>query len=334
MKYVANPFTPIPKSTKSHVFGWADYWARSLGAQIYRGDFSDLKSTDEVYIDHGVNFSGSLNLFGGVSDEIVDRLIKLIGSGAEVISLDIDMPEYGAMVEKRLGAKSTSSKLTPTLVKCLKALFDGNTNGVDHLDVAASTGWWTIGDSHSTAFAPCRSGVFRNNGRTLKSFSGRLFHSTYLPTIQASAALVKGITLVFGSIDFRHHVMRYKRPKTYIEDLAKAYIGAASAIARETGIKQIELCAPMPVESESRKIPKTGYFKGTPFYGLREERLSATSYFIELLEKRSGSCYTLIMPPTGWYIMDPSKFERKHMELGGSVHLSPESYRSRGGWGV
>jgi hypothetical protein len=51
---IFNPFTPIPKSDKSHVKGWSIVWSQRLNADIATKDI-DLMNYDHIYIDHGVN---------------------------------------------------------------------------------------------------------------------------------------------------------------------------------------------------------------------------------------------------------------------------------------
>jgi hypothetical protein len=54
----------------SHTHGWALSWAENLGVPINY----DNDPINEIYVDHGVNFGGSLNLFGGYTQELEDRI--------------------------------------------------------------------------------------------------------------------------------------------------------------------------------------------------------------------------------------------------------------------
>ena len=86
---------------------------------------------------------------------------------------------------------------------------------------------------------------------------------------------------------------------------------------------------PVPVEWEGRKIPKTGYFKKTPFFGSMEERRAVTEQFISELYKQSGK---VVQAPEEWYTMDGEQYAKTYMEFGSSFHIAPPFYR-RNDWG-
>ena len=317
--YVINPFTPIPKSEKSHVRGWAIYWSRLLDAQILGKDLSMIKSTDEVYIDHGVNFSGGLNLFGGVDDDLADRLAVLVAAKPSLYSLDVAMPSYHTMLARRIGQSSTSKKLTQALVNKLANVLT-NSDIVTPYELKPRV--MTVGDSHSTAFAKQDSGVLRTNGRTLRGFTGNQGAFYTMPPS------VKEIAVVHGSIDIRHHLMREPKPEQAVKNLVKGLVLKAETLEQTLGVK-IELATPVPVEYEDRRIPKTGYFDGTPFFGSQKERAEITNVFIKELTNRWGN---VVMPPKQWYKMDPEDYANTIMEHGSSVHIAPTHYRSTINW--
>lgn len=116
----------------------------------------------EIYVDHGVNFGGSLNLFGGY-DEKLDRRIRNALKADVVWSLDIDMPDYARMLEAR---KDFSD---PDLIQALRE-WQARAKTVRSTDLELS--WLTIGDSHSAAWAPHNSMVVKENGKTLFQISG------------------------------------------------------------------------------------------------------------------------------------------------------------------
>ena len=43
----------------------------------------------------------------------------------------------------------------------------------------------------------------------------------------------------------------------------------------------VEYAMPWPIEFEGRKLPKTGYYKGQPFYGTRYERVMMLERILE-----------------------------------------------------
>ena len=63
---IVGSFTNIAKKKNSHSFGWARTWSENLGVEI---DFNN-QIHSKVYLLHGANFGGSLNLFGGFDEEL------------------------------------------------------------------------------------------------------------------------------------------------------------------------------------------------------------------------------------------------------------------------
>ena len=56
---------------------------------------------------------GTLNLFGGATDALFWNVSSVM-TAKEIISLDIDMPDWGAQLKKRIGAATTSKMITET----------------------------------------------------------------------------------------------------------------------------------------------------------------------------------------------------------------------------
>lgn len=313
-KLIFNPFSPIPKSQKSHVRGWSMIWAELLGAKIADKD-TDLTKADVLYLDHGVNFGGSLNLFGGVTGEVIDQLIHVLASDTPLVSLDIPMPKYADELEKRLG----QSTCNPALKYLLKPLRDREvcktkTMAGLHKDHV------TIGDSHASAFSPAGSSVIRMNGQTLH---GALRDDVVIKQLDALGYTPKRVTLVFGSIDIRHHIGRQDDPGLTMQELCKRYAELVVQIKSDY-LCEVEVAAPVPVEHEWRKIPKTGYYKGQPFYGSQMSRRRWTADFIAHMQDAGVSVVT---PPPHWYTCDGEQYAKDVMEMGGSVHIAPTFYR-------
>jgi hypothetical protein len=93
---------------------------------------------------------------------------------------------------------------------------------------------------------------------------------------------------------------------------------------------KVFFAAPVPVEFEERRIPKSGFYKKEPFYGSWQERHDLTNRFIDELHKQAGS---VVMPPEEWYTMNPETYAKTYMEHGSSFHIAPPFYR-RNDWGV
>lgn len=311
---IFNPFTPIPKNEKSHVRGWAKAWGCRLNAEILCKD-DDISKYDILYLDHGVNFEGSLNLFGGLNSEVYERLDALhtFMKHGPLVSLDFNMRDinYLAQMEKRLGANSTDKRITPKFLKALakQRIFECETQ--THHDLISSSA--IIGDSHSTAYASKSDKIFRTNGKTLYSVV-KMGIDEYIK--QFNLKSVRRLTFCLGSIDIRFHAHRHP------SDFEALIIEYCEQLIRLN--YDVQVCLPLPIESEDRKIPKSGFYKGQPFYGSRDERMAYLSLMKEVFEYFD---LQIIHPSVEWYKLDPKKFESDYMEFGGSVHLSPLKYR-------
>jgi hypothetical protein len=313
---ITNPVSPIPVNKKSHVYGWTSVWAEQLSALINHKCTEDILNADIVYIDHGVNFSGSLNLFGGADKGLFDRFNTIMECD-NVISLDHDMPKYGEMLKKRIGAKSTYEGITETWCDKVTGFLD-KCQSLKQEDLTYPN--VILGDSHTISFSDKNDRLFRNDGKTLNGVL-KVGLSNMMRGVKPEK-----LTLSFGSIDIRHHFMRHGITGDKMDDMLKEYIKQGDAIASE-----VYYCAPVPVEFEGRKIPKSGFYKGMPFYGSVQERHDLTNEFIERLGKLSGG--RVIMPPEAWYSMDKEDYAKTYMELNSSFHIAPLYYR-RNDWGI
>lgn len=291
--------------------GWSQSWAKRLkNAQVFHKCEPSLLDIDYVFIDHGVNYSGAMNLFGGLTTEIYNN-VNMLMACRKVMSLDHEMPNWGEQFRKRINANSTCDEITEEW--CDK-VSDWCTwvmpiwmhqLGLDHA---------IIGDSHCPAFAADDDAIFKKDGRTLFGCLKSGFDEIIPKNI-----IKRRITYCLGSIDIRHHIHRHD---TDIDNLVRRYVSEGSKYGNEQ-----YYCAPVPVEYEARRLPKTGYYKGTPFFGSREARAATTQQFIESLKKYAGPEF-VIMPPAHWYTMDPEQYAKTYMEYGSSVHMAPPYYRS------
>jgi len=315
---VTNPVSNIPKNQKSHVYGWALQWAELLSGNIEHNCSEEINKYDVVYIDHGVNFTGSLNLFGGFTEDVYRKFNNLMAAN-EVMSLDIKMPDYGEMFKKRLNAKSTSYLITESWCNKVSA-FCQSIKTLCHKDIDY-TGI-TIGDSHSIAFSMKGDLINKMDGKTLYGQLDTLFMN-YLHNINLTK--LNRITMCFGSIDVRHHIMR---KNTNVVKLYMTYIEKCEQLRNATGI-DVEIAAPVPVEYADRRIPKTGHYKGKPFHGAVKERQLVTHAIISILKNNYDN---VVKPPMSWYFMDPEEYAKTKMELNSSVHIAPINYR-RNNWG-
>mgnify|MGYP006079531755 CR=1 FL=1 len=321
---ITNPISNIPVNEKSHVHGWTQIWRDQTGSAINHKCTPAIKSFDTVYIDHGANFGGTLNLFGGAAKEVFDR-INLVASCPNIVSLDHDMPDYGEMLKKRIGANTTYEGITEEWCDMLSARLANIPSLKQHnLDtVYQNLEGITVGDSHTSAFSHRTDMVYRNDGKTLH---GAL--KTGLRSLFRGESPFGRVTLCLGSIDIRHHILRHS--DFVLENLIREYVAQGSALEMSYNCK-VSYAAPVPVEFEGRRIPKSGFYKKEPFFGSQQERSDLTKRFIDELNTQSGN--KVIMPPADWYTMNPELYAKTYMEHGSSFHIAPPFYR-RNDWGV
>ena len=319
---IVNPISNIPVNKKSHVYGWAKKWSDLLDIKI---DHKCDQYHETTYIDHGANFSGTLNLFGGANKDVFDRINRVMTS-EKVVSLDHEMPDYGEMFRKRIGAKTTYEGITESWcdrlsVKCKWI----NSLKMEELENAYDG--ITVGDSHTIAYANKGDVIFRNDGKTLHGALNEGLE-TFMRGVSAKRdkfmSFDTPVTFCFGSIDIRHHICRHGGlSKSMIE----RYVDQAYSITNNPFIAK-----PVPVEFVGRRIPKSGFYKGEPFYGSWEDRRDITGEFImhlhDLLPEER-----IVGPPEEWYRMDPEKYAKTYMELSSSFHIAPTYYRSEN-WGT
>ena len=74
MRILTNPISNIPKLKNSHVLGWSLVWADQLDAAIDHACSPNIANASTVYIEHGVNFGGTLTYL------VVQLKRSLIGS--------------------------------------------------------------------------------------------------------------------------------------------------------------------------------------------------------------------------------------------------------------
>jgi len=299
---ITGTFNKIPKKKNSHGYGWARTWAENLNVGInHNGDPVEI-----LYLDHGVNFGGGLNLFGGFNDELKQRIDNFLLAD-KVYSLDMPMPEYGNMLAKR---KDVKDKAWCALVqqKC--------DNAQTLLSTDLDTTWLTIGDSHTAAFAPEGSMVIKTDGLTLNGQLRSNFQ--YIKDHMAKCNNLQGITLSFGNIDIRHHLCRlHIDPRDMWINLKR--FGDSLPIP-------VEYSVPWPIEFEGRRLPKTGYYKHQPFWGTHYERKIMLERVLETMDMVSMN---KVMYPRDWLTIDPEVFAKTKMESTSSVHISPEVYRRK-----
>lgn len=325
MKYAIDLISgKLSSSNKSHKAGWAYLRkcqlenALNVKIDVLHGESWD--DYDVIFLYHGMEQDGeTLNLFGGATKDgaiFYERLLKY--KNKEFISLDIPMPDYGMLCSNRLKncdeywAQIDWAQISEI---CKRIEF------IDHPEITSKL---VIGDSHCFSVYQPEYMTFRKDSRTL---AGVLRKTIAKEINDFQDGVLKNLTHIscyYGNIDIRHHLCRENNPKQEFKILLDEY----EKQIKELNIPNVELVAPLPIEDESRRLPKTGYFKGTPFYGTRKQRQElqkfAQDYLSEICEKNNWSLFTW---PKEWYEIDGITFMKTYMESPKSVHLAPCYHR-------
>lgn len=323
MKYVVSPFYPVSdKLDVSHRAGWARYWTKELGAELLTTNtmsyIEDLdKGADEVYLYHGMEWSGAMNLQSGLTDEIVKRAERLRKCKVKIFSLDIPMPAYGRLLAAR------GYEHGEALDKVLRKTAFLQLPMADPKTVI-------MGDSHSLSQYTPGSVIYRTDGQTLfgalQTGLGKRLENWSFETGATLEKLPKLVSY-FGNIDVRHHLLRQESPQQAVKELVAEYLSQLAGIQRKHRIKQIEVVQVLPIENECRVLPKTGWYKGTPFYGSWAERTAIAKLFNESLAKGIKKHGFTVYKHPKHFTNKQGELSFDVMEQPRSVHIRPSEYR-------
>jgi hypothetical protein len=318
---ITSPFTPVSSNIHSHRAAQAAIYAEQIsvenGGLVHldrTGDIHhDINSFDSIYVYHGNDWFGSLNLFGGMKNYgNIDNLIRFskIDKTKKVYSLWIDHPKYSEMLEPRL-----NGEIHPDWHKVdwenLKYI-ENNAITVREIEIVNRA---VAGDSH--AICMYRPGWFVNSV-PFKTLHGALKEG--LQTfIQPHHEIAE---FYFGNIDVRHHLCRQPDPEAATRDLANRYYTQLSQL----DLAKVYAYELLPIENESRVLPKTGYYKGTPFYGSWEDRNRCRLIFKDEMRKLCAQGSVNFIEWVDPLLNDRGELDFECMEKPKSVHLSRNSY--------
>ena len=272
-------------SLNSHSAGMVHIVSKLFGADVLTEN-DDWNEYEKLIVYHGVNFkAGSYNIIGGMTKDILDRAEKLKNFAGIKYTLDgFQLAEFST--KRKLGKYEDINDMPLIELPERKNL--------------------VIGDSHSLSVWPNEDyGISRNDGKTLHGFL----------KLDMDLSAYEHVIMYFGNIDIRFHLARQSNPIEATKDLFKRYCDYASKY--NSTITQL-----LAIEDESRRIPKSGQYKGENFFGsieLRKElRLVANQVMFE-----SG------LPMLEW----PKEFLDQYgnlsfdvMEPKQSVHIRPAYY--------
>jgi hypothetical protein len=316
---ITSPFTHISSNIHSHRAAQAAIYAEQLSVEHSpnvhldrTGNIApDPNAFDDVYVYHGNDWGGSLNLFGGMKNYgNIDNLIRYSKIKGPVYSLWIDHPKYSEMLEPRM-----KGEIHPDWHKVdwdnLKKL----ENTAITVREIESVNRVVAGDSH--AICMYRPGWFVNSVpfKTLHGALKQGLHTFIEPHHEIAE-------FYFGNIDVRHHLLRQPDPEKAVRDLANRYYEQLSQL----DLAKVYAYELLPIENESRALPKTGYYKGTPFYGSWDQRDAARLIFKDEMKKLCSQGSVNFIEWVDYLMNDKGELDFEHMEKPKSVHLSRNSY--------
>lgn len=315
---VTSPFTHVSSNIHSHRAAQAAIYAEQLSVEFGNvhldrtGDIApDPNVFNKVYVYHGNDWGGSLNLFGGMKNYGgIDNLIRYSKIRGPVYSLWIDHPKYSEMLESRMKGdihpdwhkvdwenlkKLEETALTVREIECVNRVAAGDSHAI----CMYRPGWFVNSVPFKTLHGALKEG--------LQSF------------IEPHYEIAE---FYFGNIDVRHHLMRQPNPEEATRDLANRYHVQLSSLS----VKEVYAYELLPIENESRALPKTGYYKGTPFYGDWASRENIRLIFKDEMKKLCANSRVNFIEWVDYLMNDKGELDFAHMEKPKSVHLSRASY--------
>ena len=318
----------IPKSRHNHNGAWPKVFRSQLLNAGWKN--VDILTKNDTYEDYdaiiltaGTNYDGkTINFFFGLDDNVVWRINRIQEAhrrGIPLFMIGFPFPELGTIIEGRLNNKSTSSNVGILDIDLFKQL----PQSVSQVDCAKNPTHLLFGDSHSPAAYKAGLSTCKNDGLTLHSTLRDGIGSLIKERAGVEPSSLKHLSIYLGNIDIRHHLMRQEDPEASTYYLANELGRQLSNL----GVPSIEIINLLPIEHESRKIPKTGWYEKAPYFGSTQERANLVCKFNDRID--------MICQERGWqsfkwpakFINDDGELKFDLMERPRSFHLSPVAYR-------
>ncbi len=308
-----------PTRLTSHNAGWT-YVLKSMVEHKYGSTVEVAKGGehwadfDRVILTEGVNFrAATWNLFGGVSEALKARVRTFRWAKDSCLFVDTiaQCPDYKDLALKR--------NLEPFAL-------DGKIDSKTTWDFIPAVKTFVLGDSHSLSVYEPGANIRRMDGKTLHGALKiglenliPLHHDPY-----------EKLVLYFGNIDLRFHICKFTDPLKAIDTLLKHLFWQVEALIVLGYCETVKLVMPLPIETEDRKIPKSGQYKGHNFLGSAENRKMLRRYWVSKCKstfkklRKSGQVHL-----EEWdhlKVDDEGFLLQSQMEARQSVHLAPCSY--------
>jgi hypothetical protein len=310
---------PISNKIHSHKAAQAIIYADQLSeagmdvtVNLVSNKITDYTPYEEIYFYHGSDWSGNLNLFGGIEAYANTQFVSALSHfNGKIKSIIVDFPDYASMFLDRLQKKNMqwnnvhwenlrklqgeAETIDPNTIKRYRNIAFGDSHAI----CMYRPGWENISVPFSTLHGSINRGF-----------------EEFIP----EGGEYDNIETYFGNIDIRHHLCRFDNPVEEAKKLADRY---GKEVDRIRALHKANVTAwePLPIEDEARKIPKTGWYKGTPFFGKWQQRDEVRNAFTERLKSHT-QVYEWTQP-----LLNPiGQLSYEAMEKPQSVHLSRESY--------
>ena len=313
----------LVKSKHSHKGAWARIRADQLkhaGVELeMMFGTPPWDGYDRIYLYHGMEYKGGkyINMYGGSSDENSEFFQRILDYEGEIISLDLPMPDYGLVGRFRCGHRDATEKWknidwNAMSEKCSK---------IKQLKHPELTSHLVLGDSHSLSVYQHGDTILRMDGKTMHGISKMGIDSVI--SKEFGDHEFDSMTLYFGNIDVRHHLCRMPDPVLAANSLATRYENAI----HNSQIANVEIVELLPIENESRGIPKSGWYDGAGFHGSWKDRTLIRNHLCRLLEEMANrnSWRYFKHQPEIWNAAGELDFAC--MERPKNVHKSPVYYR-------
>ena len=317
---IVAPVGNITTRKGSHKAAWAKIIRVQLSQMGYDVEIVTKKETWDSYnvilLEHGMEFKGSYNIFGGATDELAADLLRITtayGQGKTLISCDWPMPDIGEWIQKRQG------NCEPKFKELDYSYFTAVCGQINGYDRTTMSGGICIGDSHILSQWMPGWEILRMDGKTLHG-ALEMGLDTLVDDHHQTALFY------FGNIDIRHHILRQSDPATAIQTLVWNYVTQLYALRQRMG--SVYVVHALPIEDESRKLAKVGYYKDTPFYGSWDHRNWARTCFNELLNSWAPQYSIEVIPHPETFVGTDGRLKFDVMEPSKGVHISPEHYRT------
>jgi hypothetical protein len=259
-------------------------------------------------------------MFGGAKNYAnISSVIKLSNFKGKIYSLCMDFPDYCTLLKDRVYKTNWySPEWNSVNWENLTNIFI-NSETIDPNQLKP-TNLLCIGDSH--AISMYRPG-WNVTSVPYKTLYGAIKHG-FEHFIPSYITDIKTLEIYFGNIDIRHHLMRMDDPVISVRELVKSYIQECKKIHDKYSCN-IVIYELLPIESEIRKLPKTGYYKGTPFFGTRIDRDNIRKLFKDELLSYDIE-YISMFEWVNKLTNDFGELDFEYMEKPKSVHLSRYYY--------